>query len=249
MNELDQFREAMRATERPYHDDLDLTVIMRDGRRLRRRRRLASAGAAVLVGGLLAGGIGIGVRWSGPPTPDRPPVPAATVPAPTGRPTDTLPPTPAPTRWQPRQPLGDVVDSGIRYGSEQRVFYVVAVDLPKVPRVQIGLMAGRRTSGGELTDDILVNDVQGSDRGPGFHQIGYDDSTPSQDRPPVPTFGYFVGPAHRIVGTVDGRQVDARLARWNTDPTVVIFWFSPADLAPGVRLDGIVARDAAGRLL
>ncbi|MGV9982220.1 hypothetical protein ACWDUH_31635 [Micromonospora wenchangensis] len=110
-------------------------------------------------------------------------------------------------------------------------------------------MAGRRTPAGELTNDIVINDVQGSDRRPGFHEIGYDDTTPSDDRPPVPTFGYFVGPATRIVGTAGGRQVDARLARWSTDPELVVFWFDPVDLTPGVRLDGIVARDRSGRLL
>ncbi|MEU1604885.1 hypothetical protein [Micromonospora matsumotoense] len=258
MNELDQLRRAMRATERPYHDDLDLTVIMRDGRRLRRRRRLAGAGATALVTVLVAGGVGLGVRWIRPATPDRPPasaataptLPSPTLPAPTVGPPAPASPPPDSTRGeQRRRPVGDVVDTGIRYGTGERVLYVVAVDLPEVPGVTIGLMAGRRTATGELIDDIVVNDVRGNDRRPGFHEIGYDEATPSDDRPPVPTFGYFVGPATRIVGTAAGRQVDARLARWSTDPDLVIFWFDPVDLAPGVRLDGIVARDAAGRRL
>ncbi|MEU8373866.1 hypothetical protein AB0C22_12165 [Micromonospora sp. NPDC048894] len=257
MTEPEQLRRAMRATERPYPEDLDLTVIMRDGRRLRRRRRLAGAGATALVTVLVAGGVGLGVRWTRPPAPDRPPaaataptLPAPTLSAPTVGPPVTSPPYPGPTRGeQRRQPVGDVVDTGIRYGSGERVLYVVAVDLPEAPGVTIGLMAGRRTSAGELIDDIVVNDVRGSDRRPGFHEIGYDDATPSDVRPVVPTFGYFVGPATRIVGTAAGRQVDARLVRWSTDPDLVIFWFDPADLTPGVRLDGIVARDAAGRRL
>ncbi|MBO4164968.1 MULTISPECIES: hypothetical protein [Micromonospora] len=250
MTELEQLRRAMRATERPYPEDLDLTVIMRDGRRLRRRRRLAGAGAAALVTVLVAGGVGLGVRWTRPPAPDRPPARVATVPDAT--PPATSPPTPGPTRWRPPspQPIGEVVDTGIRYGVDQRVFYLVAVDVPEEPRVRVGLMAGRRSPAGGLTNDMVINDVQGSDRRPGFHEIGYDEATPpDDDRPPVPTFGYFVGPATRIVGTVRGRQVDARLARWSTDPELVIFWFDPVDLTPGVRLDGIVARDAAGRRL
>ncbi|MEV4726236.1 hypothetical protein [Micromonospora humida] len=248
MTEFEQLRRAMRATERPYPEDLDLTVIMRDGRRLRRRRRLVGAGATALVTVLMASGVGLGVRWAGPPAPDRPPARAATVPDAT--PPATASPTPGPTRWEPpRKPIGEVVDTGIRYGVEQRVYYLVAVDVPEAPRVRVGLMAGRRTPAGELTDDIVLNDVRGSDRRPGFHEIGYDDATPSDARPPVPTFGYFVGPASRIVGTAGGRQVDARLARWSTDPELVIFWFDPVDLTPGVRLDGIVARDRSGRLL
>ncbi|MFI9641088.1 hypothetical protein ACIG87_13635 [Micromonospora sp. NPDC051925] len=248
MNEPDQLRRAMRATERPYPDGLDLTVIMRDGRRLRRRRRFVGAGAAALATALVVGGVGFGVRWTRPPTPEPPPAPVATAPA--VPPTGTSTPTPRPTwRGAEQRAVGDVVDSGIRYDTEQRVFYFVAVDLPEAPKVTIGLMAGRRSLTGELTPDIMINDVQGSDRRPGFHAIGYGESTPSDDRPPVPTFGYFVGPAKRIVGTIDGRQVDARLARWSRDPDVVVFWFDPADLAPGARLDGIVARDAKGRLL
>ncbi|MFJ6200014.1 hypothetical protein [Micromonospora sp. NPDC092111] len=249
MNEQDQLRAAMRATERPYRDSLDLTAIMRDGRRLRRRRRLAGGGAAALATVLVVVGVGIGLRWTRPPAPEQRPVPAATGPA-THRPTED--PTPAPgatTSEPPPQPLGDVVDSSIRYGPEQRVFYFVAVDLPAVPGVTIGLVSGRRAAGGRLTSDFLVNDVQGVDRRAGFHQIGYDQSLPPDTRPPVPTFGYFVGAAKRIVGTADGRQVDARLARWSVDPDVVIFWFDPAVLTPGVRLDGIVARDVGGRLL
>ena len=82
--------------------------------------------------------------------------------------------------------------------------------------------------------------------GPGFHQIGYDERTSAV---PLPTFGYFVGPARRIVGTVAGRQVVARLQRWSVDQQVVSFWFDPAALPPGDRLDGIVARDASNRLL
>ncbi|GHJ06170.1 hypothetical protein TPA0907_05370 [Micromonospora humidisoli] len=249
MTELEQFRLAMRATEQPYPEDLDLTAIMRDGRRLRRRRRLVGAGATALVTVLVAGGVGLGVRWTRPPAPDRPPAPAATVPGAT--PPATSPPTPGPTRWRPpQQPIGEVIDTGIRYGVDQRVFYLVAVDVPEGPRVRVGLMAGRRSPAGELTNDMLVNDVQGSDRRPGFHEIGYAEATPPDDtRPPVPTFGYFVGPATRIVGTAGGRQVDARLARWSTDPELVVFWFDPVDLTPGVRLDGIVARDRSGRLL
>ncbi|OWU99615.1 hypothetical protein B5D80_29065 [Micromonospora wenchangensis] len=248
MTELEQLRRAMRATERPYPEDLDLTVIMRDGRRLRRRRRLVGAGATALVTVLVAGGVGLGVRWARPPAADRPPARAATVPGAT--PPATSPPSPGPTRWRPpQQPIGEVIDTGIRYGVDQRVYYLVAVDVPEGPRVRVGLMAGRRTPAGELTNDIVINDVQGSDRRPGFHEIGYDDTTPSDARPPVPTFGYFVGPATRIVGTAGGRQVDARLARWSTDPELVVFWFDPVDLTPGVRLDGIVARDRSGRLL
>ncbi|MEH0820676.1 MULTISPECIES: hypothetical protein [unclassified Micromonospora] len=244
MNEVEQLREAMRTTERTDRTALDLTTIMREGRRLRRRRRLAGAGAVALSVAVVVVGVAVGVERTRTPEPDRRAGPAVTTPA--TRPTVTTTPSP----WQPRpQPVGDVVDAGIRYGDDQRVFYVVPVDVPALPRVKIGLVAGRRAAGGELTSDFLVNDVAGSDRRPGFHEIGYDQSGPVSTRPPVPTFGYFVGPAERIIGTVDGRQVTARLARWSEDRQVVIFWFDPEVLAPGVQLDGIIARDAQGREL
>jgi hypothetical protein len=246
-DDLDHLRWAMRATERPDGDPLDLTTIMRAGRRLRLRRRLAGGGAA-LATVLLVVGAGIGVREAREPGPQEPPAPAATTPA--ARPTvAAYTPSPSPWAEERRPPVGDVVDSGIRYGTEQRVFYVVAVDLPDLPKVRIGLAAGRRAPGGEPVVDFLVNDVRGSDRRPGFHEIGYDASGPDRDSPPVPTFGYFVGPAERIVGTVGGREVTARLARWSEDGQVVVFWFDPADLTPGVRLDGIVAHDARGQRL
>jgi hypothetical protein len=65
----------------------------------------------------------------------------------------------------------------------------------------------------------------------------------------VSTYGYFVGPAKRIVGDHRGRKVNACLAPWSEDPRVVIFWFHPDDLRLGVRFDGILAYDSAGRKL
>lgn len=241
MNGVDEIRRAMRATERPDRPSLDLTAIMRDGRRLRRRRRLAGTGAAALSVVVVAVGVAVGVQQTRPePQPERRGVPAATAPA-AGPTASTEEPAP--------RPLGGVVDTGIRYGADERVLYFVPVEVPQLPEVRIGLVSGRRTADGQLISDFMANDVEGSDRRRGFHQIGRDQSGSRPDRAPVPTFGYFVGPATRIVGTADGRQIAARLARWSEDPRVVIFWFDPAQLAPGVELDGIVARDAQGRRL
>ncbi|MGW3789135.1 hypothetical protein ACWD5Z_31475 [Micromonospora chokoriensis] len=247
MSELEQLRHAMRETERP-DTVLDLAAVMRDGRRLRTRRRVAGAGAATLAAGLaVVVVVAVDARTGGPPTADRPP-PVAVAPTPSGSPPTLArsmePTSPPPAGDVPSpKPLGQVIDSKVRYGTEQRVYYVVRVSVPGEPKVTIGLAAGRRLADGMLTTDILVNDVEGADRRPGFHQIGYDERSSAT---PVPTFGYFVGPAHRVIGTVDGRQVDARLARWSVDKQVVIFWFDPTLLTPGERLDGIIARDAAG---
>ncbi|TNH31095.1 hypothetical protein FHG89_04220 [Micromonospora orduensis] len=240
MNELDRLRDAMRATERSA-PTLDLVAVIREGRRLRTRRRIAGVGVATLATALAAivVMVAVGARPGEPPPVDRPP-PVAVSPTPKSE-----EPTPPPSTPPPK-PLGRIVDSGVRHGADQRVYYVVQVSVPGQPRVSIGLAAGRRAPDGTLTTDILVNDVEGADRSPGFHQIGYDERSAAA---PVPAFGYFVGPAQRIVGTVDGRQVDARLARWSLDKQVVIFWFEPAELTPGQRLDGIIARDGSGRRL
>lgn len=242
MNEVDELRRAMRATERADRNGLDLAGIMREGRRVRRRRRVAGTGAVAAVVAVLIG-VGGTVARTRPP---EPPGPAATA-ASTATAGPSPTPTPGPT-GPPVRPAGAVVGSGIRYGADERVFFLVSVDVPELPGVTIGLVAGRRSPTGELTTDYLVNDVEGSDRRPGFHQIGYDQQRVPTDAP-VPTFGYFVGPAARIVGTVDGRHVEARLARWSEDPRLVIFWFDPGVLTPGTPLDGIVARDARGRKL
>ncbi|MCG5472476.1 hypothetical protein LADH09A_000303 [Micromonospora sp. LAH09] len=252
MSELERLRQAMRDTERP-DASLDLAVVMREGRRLRTRRRVAGAGAATLAAGVAAVVVvvAVGALPGDPPTPERPP-PVAVAPPPAGvSPTASTSsePTPPPTVARdvpPPKPLGQLIDSGVRHGADQRVYYFVGVSVPGEPKVSIGLAAGRRAANGMLTTDLLVNDVDGADRSPGFHQIGYDEGSSTV---PVPTFGYFVGPAHRIVGTVGGRQVDARLARWSMDKQVLIFWFDPVELTPGERLDGIIARDASGRRL
>ncbi|MFJ6168178.1 hypothetical protein ACIQH6_23885 [Micromonospora orduensis] len=247
MNELDRLRDAMRTTERPAAT-LDLAAVMREGRRLRTRRRVAGAGAATLATALAAVVVmvAVGARpGEAPPVDSPPPVAVAPPPVAVSPMPKSQEPTPPPSTPPPKA-LGRMVDSGVRHGTDQRVYYMVRVSVPGQSGVSIGLAAGRRGPDGTVTTDMLVNDIEGTDRSPGFHQIGYDERSSAV---PVPAFGYFVGPAQRIVGTVDGRQVDARLARWSLDKQVVIFWFEPADLPPGQRLDGIVARDGSGRRL
>lgn len=253
MSEWERLRHAMRATERP-DAVLDLTAVLREGRRLRTRRRVAGAGAATLAAGLATVIVVVALGASGPgnPAPTERPPPVAVVPPPAGvspMAEEMLDFTPPPTTAHdepPPKPLGQLIDSGVRHGADRRVYYVVGVSVPGEPGVSIGLAAGRQAPDGSLTTDILVNTVEGSDHSAGFHEIGYDESSSAT---PVPTFGYFVGPAKRIIGTVGGRQIDARVVRWSIDKQVVIFWFDPAQLKPGQRLDGIIARDGSGRRL
>jgi hypothetical protein len=65
----------------------------------------------------------------------------------------------------------------------------------------------------------------------------------------VPCFGYYVGPAERIESKVNGVVVQARLAKWSQNPSVVAFWF-PQDVVPDENLLGIPqAYDAKGNVL
>ncbi|MEU5785087.1 hypothetical protein [Micromonospora lupini] len=252
MSELDRLRDAMRATERP-DATLDLATVMRAGRRLRLRRRVAGGAAATFAAGLVAVAVvAVGATGPGAPAPTGSAPPGAVAPpsaarTPSASPSREATPPPTIARGVPGpKPLGQMVDTGVQHGTDRRVYYFVRVTVPGQPKVTIGLAAGRRAPDGTVGTDVLVNDVEGADRSLGFHQIGYDESSSAAA---APTFGYFVGPAERIIGTVDGRQIDARLARWSVDKQVVIFWFDPATLAPGERLDGIVARDRDGRRL
>ncbi|WP_326551924.1 hypothetical protein [Micromonospora sp. NBC_01813] len=235
----------MRATEKTGPDRFDVDLIMRKGRRLRHRRWAVRSGVAALSVAAVVG-LTIGLLPGREPFDQgTQPEPAATATAPTPDvETPQHPPTAAPV-----PPIGDVVTTGIRYGDDERVFYFVAVELPEAPEVTIGLAAARRALDGSLTVDFLLNDFAGSDRSPGFHQIGYEPSDELLPAVSMPTFGYFVGPATRIVGTIGDSQVTARLAPWSDDPAVVVFWFDPQSLTPGQRLDGIAAYDAQGQRL
>ena len=253
MTDLDTFKQAMRAGERRFARNPDLVEIIARGRRLRTRRRLGYAATGVLSAGALALTAvtvlgGPGVR---PVLPTRPATAGSPAPAqvratdaPTsgaaGWPTDTAPPV--------RSPVGGIVRTGLLVGGLPRILFFSRVDVPAAPRVRIGLNTGRLGADGLARSDMIVNDVRGSDRSRGFHQIGYAESTGPAGSA-TPAFGYFVGPAAEIQGVAGGRKVLARIAGWSADPSVKIFWFDPSDLRPGVRLDGITAYDADGRRL
>ncbi|RIV39996.1 hypothetical protein [Micromonospora radicis] len=249
MNDTDRLRAALRASEPEGRGRFDVDTIMREGRRRRHRRRAVRGAVVVLSVAVVAAGVLAVLRR--PVSIDPAAVPAPQVTVTVGTPTAGPPASAEPTATEPpgKPPIGEVVATGLRYGADEMVFYFVPVSVPGAPEVTIGLVAGRRTPDGELVAEYLANDVEGSDRRPGFHQIGYEPSTEPLPADPVPTFGYFVGPAVRIVGRVGKVSVPAKLARWSEDPDVVIFWFPPQSLSPGQRLDGILAWDAQDRRL
>jgi hypothetical protein len=142
--------------------------------------------------------------------------------------------------------LGTVVDTGMKVEGLARVLWMQRLDEPQLPTVSIGIAAGRRDTAGELIIDVLNNEVEGSDRAPGFH--GLEMAMVVNDRP-TPAFGYYVGAARRITVVADGRTVRARQAAWSEDPSVILFWFDLKKVKPTSKVGKASAFDRDGRKL
>jgi hypothetical protein len=230
MMDLDTLRSGLRAApERPLAA-VDIDQVMVRGRRLRLRRRLvAGGGTGVLAAAVLA--VSAGAGWFTPPAPRPDPIGQAP-------PANSVAPSPG--------TLGDVVRTGIRPAGAEVVLYAVAISEPSLPGIHFGVLAGQRDAAGRITGLVESNEVTGSDRSPGFHAVQAPTETSGVR---VPEFGYYVGPAVRITGSVGGRPVEAKQAVWSEDATVVLFWFDPADAPAGSEPSGLTAWDAAGQAL
>jgi hypothetical protein len=212
---------------------------MAAGGRLRRRRRLtvgATSAAAVLV--LLVGGnqlAQLGGGGGGGAEPARPGIAAA---QPSG-----------PVSAEPAgDVLGEVITTELKTPLGERLaFWFVPVEEEGLPGTTFGLMAGRRIADGALKPEVLANETEGSDRAPGFHSPQAPMEVDGFDSP---AFGYYVGQnATRITVVADGRRVDANLAPWSGDPSVIVFWFDPAEVKPGASLAKLTAYDVDGKAL
>jgi hypothetical protein len=211
MTDIDTFRAALKAPPPTELGTLDIGGIMAAGGKLRRRRRMTATGltvAAVLLG---AGTVSVLV--------DRTP---ATPPAQTAASS-----TPGPDASD--RPLGDVIVSTLEAQGGVWAFWAVPVDLPDLPDTHFGIMAGRKLADGRLASAVVANEVEGSDRAPGFRTT---QSQTKLDIGTVPSFGYYVGPATRITAGFGKQEVVADQAVWSEDPSVVVFWFDPDDV-PG----------------
>jgi hypothetical protein len=225
---LDDLKDAMHSPPDFEPRPLDLDGVMAAGGRLRRRRRLAVGSASALtVVALLVGGSQLLNRDAAPSTPAAAPGVVA----------------------KPSQPgvLGEVIDTGLlANGAEQVIYGVPVKDGPKRPDVDFGFMAGRRLPDGSLKGDVMVNETDTSARAPGFR--GPEGPMQVEDIT-VPAFGYYVGPATRITVIADGREVTAQQAPWSEDPSVIVFWFDPAQAAPDKELLDLTAYDKDGKKL
>jgi hypothetical protein len=236
MNGLDDFRAALRQPPEEPFAEPDLARIMADGTRLRRRRRVltSTAGIAAAAAVVLVVVFAVQLRQPAPAPVAQPPSPMSVAPPPT---TTSEPPA--------EQPIGEVVGTGIRTRAGELVLYARAVDLPSLPGIRFGLVAGFR-AGGSLQAALATNEFRGNDRSFGFHAT---DGGEVLDGQLIPVFGYFAGPAERITTTVHGKTVEAMLAKWTADPDVVIFWFDPAAVPDSAVLTPLIAYDADGKRL
>jgi hypothetical protein len=246
MNNLDELRDAMHSTPDFEPKSLDLAAVMSAGGRLRRRRRAtvgAASGAAVLV--LLVGGFQL-VR----PETSQPGVAAAGQPS-SAVPARTAEPSATAVEENPDEPItgdafGDVVETGIKVDGLDRLLWMQRLDDPALPDTSIGIATGWRTTAGQLVVDVVNNEVEGSDRAPGFHAL---EMAMVVNDKPSPAFGYYVGDAAKITVTADGRTVRAEQATWSEDRSIVLFWFPLNKVKPTSKVGKATAYDDTGRKL
>lgn len=236
MNDLDDFRAALRQPPGEPFAEPDLAKIMAGGMRIRRRRRVltTTAGIAAAATVVLVVVFAVQLRRPAPaPVAQPPSPPSSAAPASTTEPTE-------------KPPIGDVVGTGIRTSAGEIVFFARAVDEPQLlPDIHFGLVAGFR-SGTSVQAALATNEVRGSDRSFGFHATDGGELISDQL---IPVFGYFAGPAARITTTVHGRTVEASLTKWTEDPNVVFFWFDPVAVPDSASLTPLVAYDSNGKRL
>jgi len=241
MNDVDDLRAALRKPPPEPFAEPDLARIMADGGRIRRRRRLLNATGATAAAAAVVAIVVFAVQLRQPAPVARPALPPPTVSSTVSSTTTTAP------SEAMRPPLGDVVLTGIRSETgDELVLYAVAIDVPFVKDIHFGLAAGYRDARGSLRALLVSNETATSDRSFGFHAT---DGGENLDQRQIPVFGYFSGPAAKITTTVHGATKIAKQERWTVDPSVVFFWFDPAEVPSSQSLTPLVAYDVSGNRL
>ncbi|QWF82773.1 hypothetical protein [Amycolatopsis sp. CA-230715] len=228
MTDLEELKSAMAETEpedgfRPP----DLAKIMADGRRIRRRRRIAVGTGAVALTAAALVGISTVTLLREPVDNGGPALSVAKQPdAPVYEEAKTFWTDAAtPDGW----PIAMSFVHEVRPGAGDRGFpagYFISV--------------GRKVMRGPLTRDHMVP----IDLTPGFHRIETNGLS----------CGYFVGSMRKkpgvrsIQATADGKYQDAKTEQWEAVPTIVLFWFSPGIGPAQVPNHRLEAYDSAGDL-
>ena len=242
MNDIDDFRAALRQPPSEPFAEPDLARIMADGGRIRRRRRLLNATGMVAAAATVVAVVVFAVQLRQPAPVAQPALPPPAVSS--TAPSKTVP---SETSMPERLPLGDIVLTGIRSETgDELVLYAVAIDEPLLKDIHFGLVAGYRDARGSLQSLLASNETVTSDRSFGFHAT---DGGENLGRGQIPVFGYFAGPAVKITTTVHGATKVAKQQQWTEDPTVVFFWFDPSDVPSSQSLTPLVAYDETGNRL
>jgi len=251
MNDLEDLKDAMHTTPDFEPRPLDLDTVMAQGGRLRRRRQFAvgaTSGVAVLA--LLVGGAQVarlgGGSGDGGGTPASAPF-AAGAPSQAPSTAPSAPPSVEPADPRDAEPLGEVIETGLRTSAGEHVLWFTPVTSQEIPDTTFGLMMGRRTADGELVPEVIINETEGSDRAPGFHSPQGPMNVNGVD---VPAFGYYAGAeATKITVRAGNRVVEAGTAVWSEDPAILAFWFDPDKVTPDTRLSKLTAYDKNGDVL
>jgi hypothetical protein len=211
MTDLDTFRTVMQGPDQAEGRPAPLGEIITAGRRLRRRRRFATASLAV---GLCAAVLGAGVAVQHNA---RHPAPA---------------PAAGTSAYSPPGSWGAAVQTGIQQKAGQLVFTAIHYDSTAAPGVTFALRACWAQPDGTLKQCYDVSRYKPPARPSGFAVV----SLPTRfvGEGDLPMFGYYDGPATKITVKSDGKQVVAQTAAWSEDPNVV-FWWVGLDQVPIVQ--------------
>jgi hypothetical protein len=152
-----------------------------------------------------------------------------------------------PVDWR----LGDLIATGLTAepGSDW-VIYGVPVKNKFNPRTTFGFAMAVRDARGnveKIDDGQASYESDGAQLAPGFHVPEIPASL--LDGAEQPAYGYFVGDPAKITGTVDGKTFAARTAAWSVNSSVKVFWFDNTQVTGAMRMTGVTAYGADGRLL
>lgn len=126
--------------------------------------------------------------------------------------------------------------------------YVAGPGRRHLPGTHFVVVAAYRNAAGNLVPVVAANETAGPDDAAGFHAVEAPLAAGTAGTA-IPEFGYYAGAAVKVTGTVAGREVRARTARWSADPGIVIFWFAPAGNPANATITGLAAYAAGGRRL
>jgi len=219
--DFDDFRDALRGPAAAGGGSPELDDIVRRGRKLRTRRRVAAGLAGLAVFTVVVGGgatLWAKTSYSGPPA-------AETA-------TDT---------W-PAGTWGEPVETGMTQPGGQVVLMLSFLRSTGMQSIGCFEAADRTLSGCRRDIDFTERSFA-----TGFHAGHAAGRVTGQGD--LPVFGYFIGPVRKITARADGRPVTAQLTVWSEDRDVTLFWFPLDRVSPDTVLTDWAAFDADGKSL